>query len=1060
RRRARPAMTALGVLARSSARGTGGTPPPPGAAATASGGSGGDDVQQVARGGAANLIGALVYGASGFALLVVINRGLPAASAAIVIVAIAVFNICAKVAELGCATGFVRWMSRHRALHLESRLRATLLVGLAPVAALGVLFAVGLYLGAPALAGLFTRGRNVAAVTSLLRAMAPFLPVTAVYNVIVQGTRGFDTMRYQMWIEKVCRAIAMPVLVFVGIAAGLGPTGVGVIWAGTNLVALVPAWRAMHGLVQRAVTAADAQHERADGQLIRDFWSYTAPRAVGQTSEVVVNWLDTVLVAAIVSTGAGGIYGSGTRYLLPGQFAGEALMQVSGPRVSGLMSTGKNDEATRVLRAISAWQVMLVWPLYLLVLCFAAPLLRVFGPTVVAAQGALVALAAAMLLVAPFGPVSSVILMSGRSRQQMVNTIVLVAVNLGGNLLLVPHYGLTAAGVVWAVTILVACALPAWQSWRSLGIVTLGRPAVLAAAVAAVTVGIPALACRVVLGPTAAGLAAATTIAAATYLVAVLALRDQLELTSLLGGLLPKRFAGTHRAERADRSDRPLRAEPAPTRPSANGGFRRPASTRPQMNEMESGFQLRDLTRFLRRRLGLLVAAAGIGLVAALGVVAFTPATYTSTARVRIQPITSDPFAPNYRPLDAVNLTTERNLARSDKVAAAVRKDLGLKGSPRSLLSRLTVTNPTGSLLLDLVFKAPTRAQARAGVDSFARAYLAQREADAKADTDRRVRRIEDQIARRQKDLTAAIRAENAVKPGSGDGASATAKRQTIQTDLGALSTQLNDLQAIDTTPGQLVRNATPPVSSKGSSTMVTAIGIAGVIALLGLLVAWLIDRRDPEVGGPSRISRMSPGTAIRFLPAGESADPALLDAAIDRLAIDLVGDGSPSGPGPKTALLVGTDDRAPAGLGEEVAASLSYSGTPALFIVIGAGDLEIRHATPVDSFSRMPAAPIGTPGENGTPVTWLRPSDAAESSGLLRRSVVLGLVERAKAEGFEVVVFLAPSPIRRAVSSALAQWVDRVVVVVDRPTARGAAEDTVASLLDVEVVPAEVVWS
>ena len=65
----------------------------------------------------------------------------------------------------------------------------------------------------------------------------------------------------------------------------------------------------------------------------------------------------------------------------------------------------------------------------------------------------LVAISIAMLVTAPAGPVASVILMAGRSRQAMFNTLVLVVINVGGNLLFVPTYGITAAGVTWAATI-------------------------------------------------------------------------------------------------------------------------------------------------------------------------------------------------------------------------------------------------------------------------------------------------------------------------------------------------------------------------------------------------------------------------------------------------------------------------------------------------------------------------------------------------------------------------------------------------------------------------------
>lgn len=70
----------------------------------------------VARGGALNLVAAVVYGAANFALLWVLNHELGTETAGVALVAIAAFNILARVAELGSATGLIRWISRLRAV--------------------------------------------------------------------------------------------------------------------------------------------------------------------------------------------------------------------------------------------------------------------------------------------------------------------------------------------------------------------------------------------------------------------------------------------------------------------------------------------------------------------------------------------------------------------------------------------------------------------------------------------------------------------------------------------------------------------------------------------------------------------------------------------------------------------------------------------------------------------------------------------------------------------------------------------------------------------------------
>ncbi len=495
---------------------------------------GSKSVGDVARGGALNLVGSIIYGVANFGLLVVLNRTLGPRSAGIVLVAIAIFNITSTVAELGCSTGLIRMISYDRAIGRTERLRATLVVGLVPVVVSGVALAGALFLTAEPLARLLAEGRQVAVVANVLRAMALFLPFSALHSVVISGTRGFDTMRPQVVVERIGRALTLPLVVAVAVAVGMGPVGVGVAWAATNVVALVFSVRAMRTLLRRT---SEGNQIPADRARARAFWAFTAPRAVGQSSEVAVNWVDTILVSAIVSTTAAGIYASGTRYLLPGLYAAQALMQVTGPRISGLLAKGEREEASALLKVVAGWQTAVMWPLYLLTAMFPTPLLRVFGGEVVKARGALVALAVAMLVTAPAGPVASVILMSGRSRQAMGNTLVLVAVNLGGNLLVVPHLGITGAGLVWAATIGLAALLPGWQSAHSLHISTLGRPALVAVAHSAITVGVVALAARLVLGDTVSGLLVAAGIGAVAYLAGLRVVREPLHLEALRDGI-------------------------------------------------------------------------------------------------------------------------------------------------------------------------------------------------------------------------------------------------------------------------------------------------------------------------------------------------------------------------------------------------------------------------------------------------------------------------------------------------------------------------------------------
>jgi O-antigen/teichoic acid export membrane protein len=494
-------------------------------------------VRAVARGGALNIVGSIIYGIGNFVLLAVLTRELGAEAAGPAIVAIAVFMIMSRFAELGGSTGLVRTISRDRALGRYERIAPTVIAAVVPVFALGVAFAIGLWLAAPALADLFSGGEDTAEITHLLRILAPFLPFSATYGVIVIGSRGFDVMWLQVWMEKITRACLMPIAVFVVIQAGGGPEAALAAWALTTLAVAIVTTVLFVRLVRREQAQIPTQTDLPPvefNQIARAFWVFTLPRAFGQAFNVAVLWFDTLLVAAMIGATEGGIYAAGTRYLLIGTFISEAIMQAVGPRVSGLLTLDKKDEARTVVAQTTTWQVAIIWPTYLLVASFATVLLGVFGPAYVAAEAALVFLSIGMLVSCLGGPCDSVILMSGRSRQSLFNSAAALGVNIVGNLVFVPLYGISAAGAVWAVTLVVAAGLPAFQSARKLRIQPWSLPMVRTMGLALGTVGVACLAARIAFGETWFALFAAVLAGGIAYSALTWRLRRSIHLQALL----------------------------------------------------------------------------------------------------------------------------------------------------------------------------------------------------------------------------------------------------------------------------------------------------------------------------------------------------------------------------------------------------------------------------------------------------------------------------------------------------------------------------------------------
>lgn len=489
------------------------------------------------------------------------------------------------------------------------------------------------------------------------------------------------------------------------------------------------------------------------------------------------------------------------------------------------------------------------------------------------------------------------------------------------------------------------------------------------------------------------------------------------------------------------------------------------------MSELENGFRIGDVAEMVRRHLAVVVGAAVIGAIVGYLAFAAEPTIYSATARVQVRPIQLNEFDDGSRPA-VVDIATEMDLVRSDAVAERVRDELGLEGDNRAILQRIAVATEVDSLVLKIDFAGDDAAQAQAGANAVAQGYLQQRKDGAATSVTTATARLDADIqAASEAAAEADVEAEG-LPEGSPERAAARSRAQAAASRRDALIEQRTELGAFDPeSVGSLVRAASLPSATTSKMAMGKGAGVFGIFVLAGLAAAWLLDRRDGLGGGRRRLEQLVPGANLRVMPGAEgtNATPAEIDTAIDRLAVELA---AGSVPGKATSVLViGAGNEPPVALAEELASSLTFAGIPALFILAGSTERELRGAHTVASFADLAdraslVGPAGLPARAGEPaiaagplVSWLRPQGSPEAAGLMRRAVVDTVIARAARERFEAVIFVAPSPTRSAAGAALGQWVTKTALIVG-PDERSQAEAAATALGEADVRVTEVVWT
>ena len=422
-------------------------------------------MRAVARGGAANLAGALVTAAAQFALTLLVTRSVSGTLAGIFFTVTSIFLVVVVVANFGANTGLVYFLARQRAGDDTWTTRQLLRAGFRPTIALSLALAAALFALAGPLSVSIAPGASDTG-TVLLRTVALFIPLASLESLGVAATRGAGSMRPNVLISLVARPIGQLVLVLGVLLLG-GAAQLGAAWAFPYLPAALAGLWWMRRLLARPPAAAAApvapSPTPAQGAVTphrsrsayRAFWRFSSARAVTSIMQIAMQRLDIVLVAVLASPRDAAVYMAATRFVVVGQMATNSLMMATQPRLASAIARSAGREIRDLYQISTAWLVTLSWPLYLLSIVFADTLLRLFGKEYASGGVVLALVAVAMLASTAFGMVDTILTMSGRAGLNLVNTAVGLVIQIGLDLLLIPRIGIVGAAVGWAVSILV-----------------------------------------------------------------------------------------------------------------------------------------------------------------------------------------------------------------------------------------------------------------------------------------------------------------------------------------------------------------------------------------------------------------------------------------------------------------------------------------------------------------------------------------------------------------------------------------------------------------------------
>ncbi|GAB3428894.1 hypothetical protein [Flindersiella endophytica] len=259
----------------------------------------------------------------------------------------------------------------------------------------------------------------------------------------------------------------------------------------------------------------------------------------------------------------------------------------------------------------------------------------------------------------------------------------------------------------------------------------------------------------------------------------------------------------------------------------------------------------------LRRNVVLILVFGVLGAGAGLAFSIKQGQEYVSTAAILIEPLQGNPYEPDSKGDQLVNLETEATLVRTDPVAKLAGGQIPGNQEAGALLAQVDVEVPSNTQVLEISGTSTSRTEARDVAQAFSDAYLAYRQQRADSSVKKQLQRIS-----RQQDGTRAQITQASSELQSDD---VTESRKAyleerinnLNAQLAALESQQSTISATDLTPGQVITPASTPPGA-GILNLLLFGGAGAFVALfVGFAFAVARTRLDTRIHESPEVERL-----------------------------------------------------------------------------------------------------------------------------------------------------------------------------------------------------------
>ena len=390
----------------------------------------------VARGGGIQLSGITIGAGLSYGFRALAARRLGAHEYGLFVLGLSIVQTISLVSLLGLNRGVVRYVAMYRASGHRSAERGVVILATAIVGISGSTLAGLTLLFAERICSLFPEG--MLGLAGVLRTMALGVLGLSIYTLLGGVTAGQKRMGSNVLVTRIIQPLSA-LLFLAALSAFPRMGGVTLAYVLSTFIAALFGLSFVRDCFRPGLGRA--------AYPLKPILLFSLPILGAAMLQRTTNRLEIYVLGLSQGPEEIAIFDVAARTVSTSVMALQSLNVMFAPMASDLHSRGQRGQLTELLTLVTRWSLLWSVPALVVTCLFAGEILSLFGSAFVAGALALVILAIGRFVNGATGPVGFAIVMAGHSRLNLLNSGVVLGLNLLLDLWLIPRFGVVGAAL-------------------------------------------------------------------------------------------------------------------------------------------------------------------------------------------------------------------------------------------------------------------------------------------------------------------------------------------------------------------------------------------------------------------------------------------------------------------------------------------------------------------------------------------------------------------------------------------------------------------------------------